>query len=126
VLTYSQYSNDDVVQTMFAQGSTGNTSGTTPDTRAVKPSETSKIKVNDICDAFLVVLSNKTSRIQNTITAHVCKQPPDLDSALLLIAKLRGKICYMNAFYETTTDIIKNKMLKLPRKRSSMSAFCVM
>jgi elongator complex protein 1 len=38
----------------------------------------------------LDVLRNRTStHLQNIITAHVCKSPPDLDAGLSLIAKLR-------------------------------------
>ncbi|PGH27475.1 hypothetical protein AJ80_00715 [Polytolypa hystricis UAMH7299] len=47
-------------------------------------------KVNRICDAFLSVLSNKIdTNLQNLVTAHVCKSPPDLDAGLQLVAKLR-------------------------------------
>ena len=46
-------------------------------------------KINRICDAFLQVLKNKTAtNLQNTITAHVCKNPADLDGGLLIIADL--------------------------------------
>ena len=49
-------------------------------------------KVNRICDAILVALSNKTdTNLRNLVTAHVCKTPPDLDAGLQLVAKLRGK-----------------------------------
>ena len=46
-------------------------------------------KVNSICDAFLDALERQPRHIQNTITSHVCKQPPDLDAGLTQIAKLR-------------------------------------
>ncbi|KLJ10002.1 elongator complex protein 1 [Blastomyces silverae] len=47
-------------------------------------------KVNRICDAFLSVLNNRIdTNLQNLVTAHVCKSPPDLDSGLQLVAKLR-------------------------------------
>lgn len=48
-------------------------------------------KVNRICQAFLDVLlpSMLSTNLQNIVTAYVCKSPPDHDSALLLIAKLR-------------------------------------
>ncbi|KAI2082021.1 putative elongator complex protein 1 [Ophidiomyces ophidiicola] len=47
-------------------------------------------KVNQICDAFLSVLVNRIeTNLQNLITAHVCKSPPDLDAGLQLVAKLR-------------------------------------
>lgn len=47
-------------------------------------------KVNRICDAFLDVLKQRPStNLQNLITAHVCKVPPDLDAGLKEIARLR-------------------------------------
>lgn len=47
-------------------------------------------KINRVCDAFLDVLQSRTStNLQNIVTAHVCKSPPDLDAGLLLIAELR-------------------------------------
>ncbi|WEW55517.1 Putative elongator complex protein 1 [Emydomyces testavorans] len=49
-------------------------------------------KVNRICDAFLSALSNRIeTNLQNLITAHVCKLPPDLDAGLQLVAKLRDQ-----------------------------------
>lgn len=64
--------------------------GTT--TQAVQPS-ISGSKINQICDAFLNALESRTStHLQNIITAHVCKSPPDLDAGLTLIANLRGKL----------------------------------
>jgi elongator complex protein 1 len=53
-------------------------------------------KVNTICDAFLAVLQHRAStNLQNIITAHVCKIPPDLSAGLLHVAKLQStwKIC---------------------------------
>ncbi|KAI9664533.1 MAG: hypothetical protein M1821_005979 [Bathelium mastoideum] len=49
-----------------------------------------KSKVNQICDAFLQALNGlHGSHLQNIITAHVCKSPPDLDAGLTLIGRLR-------------------------------------
>ena len=49
-----------------------------------------KSKVNHICDAFLNVLRHRMStNLQNVITAHVCKIPPDLDAGLSEIGRLR-------------------------------------
>ena len=49
-------------------------------------------KVNRICDAFLSVLESKAStNLQNIVTAHVCKRPPDFSAALQLVADLRQK-----------------------------------
>lgn len=48
-------------------------------------------KVNRICDGFLFVLNNRIdTNLQNLVTAHVCKSPPDLEAGLQLVAKLRG------------------------------------
>ncbi|EGD93877.1 IKI3 family protein [Trichophyton tonsurans CBS 112818] len=49
-------------------------------------------KVNKICDAFIAVLSNRIdTNLQNLVTSHVCKSPPDLDAGLSLVAKLRER-----------------------------------
>jgi elongator complex protein 1 len=50
-------------------------------------------KINRICEAFLRVLEKRPrTSLQNIITAHVCKSPPDLDGGLRIIAKLKGRI----------------------------------
>ncbi|KAJ6135871.1 hypothetical protein N7512_001031 [Penicillium capsulatum] len=47
-------------------------------------------KVNTICDAFLGILQTRLdTNLQNLMTAHVCKSPPDLDAGLSLVANLR-------------------------------------
>ncbi|KAJ5665766.1 uncharacterized protein N7477_008214 [Penicillium maclennaniae] len=47
-------------------------------------------KVNSICDAFLEVLEDRVdTNLQNLVTAHVCKSPPDLEAGLRLVAHLR-------------------------------------
>ena len=47
-------------------------------------------KVSRICNAFLDFLRHRTAtNLQNVITAHVCKVPPDLDAGLSEIARLR-------------------------------------
>jgi len=59
---------------------------------ATKPQPAQTVsKVNRICNAFLDVLlpSRLSTKLQNIVTAYVCKSPPDHDAALLLIAKLR-------------------------------------
>lgn len=48
-------------------------------------------KINRICDAFLEALKRRqVTNLQNIVTAHVCKAPPDLDAGLSLVAKLQG------------------------------------
>lgn len=46
-------------------------------------------KVDRICDAFLATLESKfTTNLQNVISAHVCKSPPDIRAGLRVISKL--------------------------------------
>lgn len=53
-------------------------------------SSASESKVNKICDAFLHALQKQpVPRLQNIVTAHVCKNPPDLGAGLRLISALR-------------------------------------
>jgi len=49
-------------------------------------------KVSVICDAILAVLlaHYPTTHFQSVITAHMSKIPPDIASALNVIAKLKG------------------------------------
>ena len=54
-------------------------------------------KVNKICNAFLDVLRHRKSMdLQNIITAHICKIPPDLEAGLTEVAKLQSKVTFMN------------------------------
>ncbi|MCJ1283838.1 hypothetical protein MMC26_003169 [Xylographa opegraphella] len=55
------------------------------------PRDSGKPKINIICDAFLQALQPCAStNLQNIITAHVCKSPPDLEAGLLEVAKLQS------------------------------------
>lgn len=48
-------------------------------------------KINKICDAFLATLQPRIdTNLQNLITAHVCKSPPDMEAGLALAAGLRS------------------------------------
>lgn len=84
-------------------------------------SSTSTSKVNRICDAFLQELEHHSlTRLQNIVTAHVCKNPPDLEGGLRLVSKLRAEgqeerleqavehICFLadvNKLYDTALGI---------------------
>lgn len=47
-------------------------------------------KVNRICDAFLAVLRDRyNTNLQNVITAHVCKLPPNIEAGLTVVSELR-------------------------------------
>jgi elongator complex protein 1 len=79
-------------------------------------------KVNGICNAFLQVLENDDSkvRLQNIVTAHVCKNPPDLEAGVRLVSDLRKQgdqdqleqavehICFLadvNELYDTALGV---------------------
>jgi elongator complex protein 1 len=65
------------------------TDSTTNETTASGFTLAKSSKINLICDAFLAVLSTRTStNLQNIITANVCKSPPALDDGLLVVAQL--------------------------------------
>ena len=80
-------SNEDVSETMYRE--TLKTKEQASKSRLSQ--EQVENKVNRICDAFLAVLEQpqyKEAHLQNIITAHVCKSPPDLNGGLEIIAKL--------------------------------------
>ncbi|KAJ5569907.1 uncharacterized protein N7459_009337 [Penicillium hispanicum] len=93
----SRLSDEDVSQTLYKDtlkiSKNESAAVAQPDTQAapVLPKPASKgSKVNSICDAFLVVLQSRmNTNLQNLITAHVCKSPPDLEAGLGLVANLR-------------------------------------
>lgn len=60
---------------------------------SVPKPESRASKVNMICAAFLEALRERTStHLQNIITAHVCKNPPDLEAGLTEISKLQSML----------------------------------
>ncbi|KAK3050381.1 putative elongator complex protein 1 [Extremus antarcticus] len=88
---------------------------------AILTPPTGSSKVNKICDAFLHVLQRHTaSRLQNIVTAHVCKNPPDLEAGVRLVSELRKEgdqerleqavehICFLadvNQLYDTALGV---------------------
>ncbi|MCJ1431909.1 hypothetical protein MMC27_001265 [Xylographa pallens] len=92
-LFLSQLREEDVSQTMYKdtimRGKPGpNIPMSRPNVGA--PGYSRKLKINNICDAFLEALQSRAStNLQNIITAHVCKSPPDLEAGLLEVAKLQ-------------------------------------
>ena len=62
------------------------------ESKSAERQQFSTSKVNNICNAFLDALENRTStNFQNVITAHTCKVPPDLEAGLSQIATLKGE-----------------------------------
>lgn len=93
-LFLSSLSEEDVTSTIYRETlaleeephANGLTNGEKPHT----PPTASASKMNRICDAFLEVLQkDPVARLQNIVTGHVCKNPPDLESGLRLISTLR-------------------------------------
>jgi elongator complex protein 1 len=87
-------SEEDVTKTMYRETLT---SAAAPSLEAASKTTTGN-KVNTICDAFIDVLRKKylSKHMQNIITAYVCKTPPDHESALNLIATLKGVAPFLN------------------------------
>jgi elongator complex protein 1 len=79
-----------------------------PIATATAPQKAFESKVNRICDAFLAVLEqsqHKEDHLQNIITAHVSKTPPDLESGLEMIGRLQGNTSYHIYGSRLLTDV---------------------
>jgi elongator complex protein 1 len=79
-----------------------------PSATATAPQKAFESKVNRICDAFLAVLEqsqHKEDHLQNIITAHVSKTPPDLESGLEMIGRLQGNTSYHTYGSRLLTDV---------------------
>ncbi|KAI9801398.1 MAG: hypothetical protein M1825_003377 [Sarcosagium campestre] len=95
-LFLSQLRNEDVSKSMYRETmprkfiSNGNPKSLEPGTVHSESGRGSVSKVNEICDAFIGALSSRTAtKLQNLVTAHVCKTPPDLEAGLSLVGRLR-------------------------------------
>jgi elongator complex protein 1 len=90
-------------------------------------------KVNRICDAVLDVLrTQRSTNLQNIITANVCKSPPALDDGLLVVAQLMKEdpamadkavehICFLadvNKLYENALGLYDLELALLVAQQS--------
>ncbi|KAF2710609.1 elongator complex protein 1 [Pleomassaria siparia CBS 279.74] len=117
-LLLSQLRNEDVSETMYKETLKPIDSSTKTKTQHY-PIDS---KVNRIADAFLAVLGqtqHKEDHLQNIITAHVSKTPPDLEAGLAMIGRLQETessltekaaehICFLadvNQLYDTSLGI---------------------
>ena len=78
-----------------------------PSATTTAPQKAVELKVNRICDAFLAVLEqsqHKEDHLQNIITAHVSKTPPDLESGLEMIGRLQGNASCRTKISRLLTD----------------------
>lgn len=91
-LFLSSLRQEDVTETMYPDTKRGKIQERTflnPEPQPSSGPAPTTSKVNTVCDAILKCLQTQTSTsIQNTITAHVCKDPPALEDALRLVAGL--------------------------------------
>ncbi|KAL8822745.1 MAG: hypothetical protein Q9191_006525 [Dirinaria sp. TL-2023a] len=92
-LFLSQLRNEDVSQTMYIETLPPRMRNVDRSSALSSTSaglDATQSKVNRICDAFLKALQQREPKgLQNVISAHVCKVPPDLDAGLKEIARLR-------------------------------------
>ncbi|KAL9099105.1 MAG: hypothetical protein Q9163_005346 [Psora crenata] len=91
-LFLSQLRDEDVSQTMYKETIRDNYTTDTAKSEGLPAMLSVPLgsKINRICDAFIGALRNRSQEyLQNIVSAHVCKTPPDLDAGLALIATLR-------------------------------------
>ncbi|PIA93713.1 Elongator complex protein 1 [Cercospora beticola] len=137
-LFLSSLSEEDVSQTIYketlkSQGSSSGMNGLTNGNITQSTGSTTS-KVNKVCDAFLKALSNQEQTyLQSIITAHVCKDPPDLPAGLALVSTLRKEgrqdqleqavdhICFLadaNRLYDTALGIYDLEVTLLVAQQS--------
>jgi elongator complex protein 1 len=90
-LFLSSLSEDDVSQTLYKDTIKLSGDEAIPDPQTTDVSSTTKnSKVNSICNGLLRVLQQKrATHLENIVTCHVSKNPPDLEAGLALISDLR-------------------------------------
>ncbi|KAF2740606.1 elongator complex protein-like protein 1, partial [Polyplosphaeria fusca] len=130
-LLLSQLRNEDVSETMYKE-----TLKSKDRSAKTQQSQTAiDTKVNRICEAFLAILEqsqHKEAHLQNVITAHVCKTPPDLEAGLEVIGNLQATknpltdkaaehICFLtdvNQLYDTSLGIYNLELALLIAQQS--------
>ncbi|KAF2142551.1 uncharacterized protein K452DRAFT_350880 [Aplosporella prunicola CBS 121167] len=139
-LFLSQLRNEDVTQTMYKETVKNTVAGTATATAAhasgtVASSSSFDVstKVNRICGGFLEVLHKRTeANLQNIVTAHVCKSPPDLEGGLQVVAKAKAQddglaekaaehICFLadvNQLYDTALGLYNLEVALLVAQQS--------
>ncbi|KAL4964770.1 Elongator subunit IKI3 [Aspergillus stella-maris] len=87
----SRLKEEDVSQTLYKDTLKALKVEVTPESGLLASTKKTS-KVNRICDGFLAALEKRSdTNLHNLITAHVCKLPPDLESGLQLVARLRSE-----------------------------------
>lgn len=136
-LFLSSLSEENVVQTMYRETMIKSKDDETNSINGLEKGSLAgaipESKVNRICDGFIDVLeSKKAGQLQNLITAHVCKNPPDLEAGLSLVRKLKNEqpddledavehICFLadsNQLYDTALGMYDLEITLLVAQQS--------
>jgi elongator complex protein 1 len=122
-LVLTSLSEENVAETMYKETLRASTNEPVPGGNGTQA--TSGIgapsKVNSICDVFITVLQkDRAKHLQSIVTAHVSKEPADLEAGLRLVSELRKQgdqkqlehavehICFLadvNRLYETALGL---------------------
>ncbi|KAK9478600.1 IKI3 family-domain-containing protein [Lipomyces japonicus] len=129
-LFLSNLTNSDVTKTIYKETLPSALGKLNVSSSSLSPSDDNK--VNQVCDAILNVLikSYTTTHTQSIITAHVCKQPPDVEAALILIATFMDQdkltsavehICFLqdvNKLYDAALGLYDLRLALLLARQS--------
>lgn len=121
-LVLTLLSEENVAETMYKETLRATTNEPVPGgTTQASSGINAPSKVNSICDAFIAVLEkDRAKHLQSIVTAHVSKEPADLEAGLQLVSELRKQgdqkqlehavdhICFLadvNRLYETALGL---------------------
>lgn len=122
-LVLSSLSEENVAETMYKETLRASTDEPVPggNTALAATGIGAPSKVNSICNAFISVLQkDRAKHLQSIVTAHVSKEPADLEAGLQLVSELRKQgdeqqleqavehICFLadvNRLYETALGL---------------------
>jgi elongator complex protein 1 len=122
-LVLTSLSEENVAETMYKETLRATTNEPVPGGNIAQATSSisAPSKVNSICDAFIAVLQkDRAKHLQSIVTAHVSKEPADLEAGLQLVSELRKEgsqkqleqavehICFLadvNRLYETALGL---------------------
>jgi elongator complex protein 1 len=122
-LVLTSLSEENVTETMYKETLRATANEPVPGGNAIQATHgiNAPSKVNSICDAFIAVLQkDRAKHLQSIVTAHVSKEPADLEAGLQLVSELRKQgdqkqlehavehVCFLadvNRLYETALGL---------------------
>jgi elongator complex protein 1 len=122
-LVLTSLSEENVAETMYKETLRATTNEPVPGGHTAQATSgiNAPSKVNSICDAFIAVLQkDRAKHLQSIVTAHVSKEPADLEAGLQLVSEIRKDgsekqlvhavehICFLadvNRLYETALGL---------------------